>query len=165
MSAAKVWFIGGEDVRFRIPLLLELRKRGFDMSAVGSEKGDAFLDHQFPYYRYALRRGVGPLADLRAAHQLRRLFQTHKPHIIHAFDTKPTIYAPLAARRAGVPGRVRTITGMGHVFSSSSALATALRPVFQSFSALLTPIPERSGRYFARWGSSENGFGPETTTR
>lgn len=135
MSRAKVWFIGGEDVRFRIPLLLELRTRGFEVAAVGSEGGEAFRGPGIPYYRYRLDRGVGPLADVHAYGQLARLFRDHRPDVIHAFDTKPSIYAPIAARKAGVPGRVRTITGMGHVFSSRSALALALRPVYRTLNA------------------------------
>lgn len=135
MSRAKIWFIGGEDVRFRIPLLIELRRRGFEVAAVGSEGGDAFRAPSIPYYRYELKRGVGPLADIQAYRQLTRLFRDHAPDVVHAFDTKPSIYAPIAARKAGVPGRVRTITGMGHVFSSRSPLALALRPVYRTLNA------------------------------
>lgn len=125
-----IWHIGGEDVRLRIPLLLALRERGFNVGAVGSENGNAFADDKIPYFRYTLERGINPFADLRTRTQLFDLFSEHKPDIVHGFDTKPAIIAPIIAKKAGVPGRVRTITGMGYVFSSTSTLALALRPIY-----------------------------------
>jgi len=38
-----VWHIGGEDVRMRIPLLLALKKRKFNIGAVGTEDGNLFF--------------------------------------------------------------------------------------------------------------------------
>jgi glycosyltransferase involved in cell wall biosynthesis len=38
---------------------------------------------------------------------------------------------PLAGRSAGVPVRVRTITGMGYIFSSQSPKAILLRPIYR----------------------------------
>jgi glycosyltransferase involved in cell wall biosynthesis len=128
-TSPTVWHIGADDVRMRIPLLLELRNRGFYMGAVGSEEGHAFLQHDIPYWRYSLDRWINPWADLRAGTQLYQLFRKYKPDIVHGFDTKPGILAPIAARQAGIPGRVCTYTGMGYVFSSRSPLAYALRPL------------------------------------
>ncbi len=131
MGVPSVWFIGGDDVRLRVPLLLALRRRGFQVAAAGSEPGDPFEKAGIPYARYELARGVSPAADLRTVSQLRRLFESHHPDIVQAFDTKPTILAPMAAARAGVAGRVCTITGMGWIFSSESPVAKALRPVYR----------------------------------
>ncbi len=131
MYNATVWFVGGEDIRFRLPLLLELRKRGFDVGAVGSEVGEAFREQGIPYFRYSLKREFNPMADMRCLRELQELFSEHEPDVVHAFDTKPTILAPIAARRAGVPARVRTITGMGHLFSCRSLQALALRPAYR----------------------------------
>ncbi len=129
-SPPTVWHVGGEDIRLRIPLLLALRERGFNVGAVGSEDGNAFADCNIPYFRYTLERGINPLADLRTRTQLFDLLSKHKPDIVHGFDTKPAIISPLVAKKAGIPGRVRTITGMGYVFSSTSTLALALRPIY-----------------------------------
>ncbi len=126
-----IWHIGGEDVRMRIPLLLALRDRGFTVGAVGSEGGEAFAKHQIPYWRYTLARGINPLADRRTRQELAHLFRQHRPDVIHGFDTKPALLAPAVAQQAGVPGRVRTITGMGYVFSSTSPLALTLRPIYR----------------------------------
>ncbi|HKY31998.1 MAG TPA: glycosyltransferase family 4 protein [Candidatus Polarisedimenticolia bacterium] len=131
MPKQRVWFIGGDDVRFRLPLLLALRRRGFEVAAAGSEASDPFQAAGVEYHRYRLARGLNPAADVGTLRELTALFAAHRPDVVQAFDTKPTILAPLAAERAGVPARVCTITGMGHVFSSASAAARALRPVYR----------------------------------
>ena len=126
-----VWHIGGEDVRLRIPLLLELRKRNFTVGAVGSEDGKAFAEHNISYFRYDLARGINPIADRQTRSQLLQLFRQHRPDVMHGFDTKPAMIAPIVAKKAGIVGRVRTITGMGYVFSSSDPLALTLRPIYR----------------------------------
>jgi glycosyltransferase involved in cell wall biosynthesis len=131
-SKSTIWHIGGEDVRFRIPLLLALRDRGFEVGAVGSESGEAFSDAQIPYFRYTLARGIDPLADIRTRREFFQLCSQHQPDLIHGFDTKPAMFAPIVAQQAGISGRVRTITGMGYVFSATSPLALTLRPIYRA---------------------------------
>jgi len=124
-----VWHVGGENHQSRLPLMLKLRERGFQIGAAGADDGQVFAEHDIPYWRYSVTRSVAPLSDCRSLVQLYRLFSRHKPDIVHSFDSKPGVFATLAARKAGVAGRVRTVTGMGYVFSSSSALTLALRPI------------------------------------
>ncbi|MGH8603489.1 MAG: glycosyltransferase family 4 protein, partial [Gammaproteobacteria bacterium] len=131
MKPPTVWHIGGDDIRMRIPLLLTLRERGFHVGAAGSEDTDEFLTHGIPYWRYPLNRGINPLSDLRSWIGLYALFKEHAPDIIHAFDTKPIMFCPLIAKAAGIRGRVRTVTGMGYLFSSRSLLAFGLRPIYR----------------------------------
>jgi glycosyltransferase involved in cell wall biosynthesis len=152
-----IWLVGSEDIRLRIPYLVELRRRGFEVTMVGSEPPDPFLAREIPYHRYSLSRALNPLADWRAYRQLLALFRGHRPSVVHAFDTKPGILASFAARRAGVPVRLRTLTGMGYVFSSRSPLALLLRPVdhlmqaVASRAASLTVFQNRDDQaYFLR---------------
>jgi hypothetical protein len=70
------------------------------------------------------------MADWRAVRSLRDIILRFRPDIVQSFDTKPGILAPVAAWRAGIAKVVRTINGLGWVFSSCSPLALALRPVF-----------------------------------
>jgi glycosyltransferase involved in cell wall biosynthesis len=127
----KIWHIGGEDVSLRIPLLLALRERGFQVGAVGSQVATLFQEHQIDYFAYDLAREINPLADQKTKQQLTQLFQQHQPDLIHGFDTKPALIAPVVAQKSGIKGRVRTITGMGYVFSSNSPLALTLRPIYR----------------------------------
>ena len=163
-GAATVCFVGGEDVHLRIPLLRELRRRGLLVSAVGSEAGEAFAAEKIPYFRYTLGRWVNPAADLRSRRQLVDIFSLLQPDVVHAFDTKPSILAPLAARSARVPIALRTITGMGYLFSSASPLAGALRPIYRSLhrraaqAARMTVFQNHDDReYFRRYGMVRSG--------
>jgi glycosyltransferase involved in cell wall biosynthesis len=124
-----VWLVGSDDIRLRLPWVDELRARDFDVTMVGSEPDDPFRARNIPYHRYSLSRALAPLSDLRSFRELVALFRKHAPAIVHSFDTKPAMLASFAALRAGVPVRVRTLTGMGYVFSSRSPLALGLRPV------------------------------------
>lgn len=126
-----IWHVGGEDIHLRIPLLLALRSRGFKVGAVGSQETEAFAACNIPYFRYPLNRQINPIADWQTQAQLQQLLQQHQPDVIHAFDTKPAILAPKIAQQVGIPGRIRTITGMGYVFSSHAPLALLLRPIYR----------------------------------
>jgi glycosyltransferase involved in cell wall biosynthesis len=106
------------------------------MAAVGSVDPAPFTAGGFPYYRYSWKRDFRPLAEARSFIELYRLFRRHRPDLMHAFNTKPAIFAPLAARRAGIERTVRTITGMGYLFSSDSSLLASLRPVYRAFQRL-----------------------------
>jgi glycosyltransferase involved in cell wall biosynthesis len=124
-----VWLVGSDDIRLRIPYLVELRRRGFDVTMLGSEAPEPFAAQEIPYHRYSLSRALDPLADWRTLRELLALFRKYRPSVVHSFDTKPAMLASFAARSAGVPARIRTLTGMGYVFSSRSPRALLLRPV------------------------------------
>jgi len=126
-----IWFVGGEDIRFRIPLLLMLRKMGFSVAAVGSEDSQPFDQAGINYYKYDLDREISPLSDKKSVRQLVSLFVEHTPDVVHAFDTEPCVFVAKSARQAGIKGCVRTGTGMGVSFSSSSLLAILVRPVYR----------------------------------
>ncbi len=130
-----MWLVGSDDARLRIPFLQELRRRGFDVTIVGSEPPDLFVAREIPYHRYSLSRALDPIADWRTFRELVALFRKHRPSVVHAFDTKPAMLASFAARRARVPVRVRTLTGMAYVFSSRSPRALLLRPVYHVMQA------------------------------
>ncbi len=59
-----------------------------------------------------LCRALRPLAELRALHQLRSIFERIQPDIVHTHSSKAGILGRLAATRAGVPIIVHTIHGM-----------------------------------------------------
>src|SRR3972149_1411740 len=94
-----VWLVGSDDIRLRIPFLLELRRRGLDVTMVGSEPPEPFIAHEIPYHQYSLSRALDPLADWRTFREVLALFRKHRPSVVHAFDTKPAIIASFAARR------------------------------------------------------------------
>ena len=56
-----------------------------------------------------------------------RIYHQEKPDIAHHIAVKPILYGSLAARIAGVPVVVNTITGLGHIFVSRGLKASILR--------------------------------------
>jgi glycosyltransferase involved in cell wall biosynthesis len=121
-----LWHVGGIDVYARIPILQALSD-GFRPSAIGSGGSDRFSGSAIPFHQYYLDRGFNPSGDLRSIAELTRLFAAHTPDIVHAFDTKPAIYAMIAARRAGVAVRLRTVTGLGYLFSQETLATRTMR--------------------------------------
>ncbi len=72
------------------------------------------------------RKGINPLAELRAILGYFRLYRKHRPDLVHHFTIKPVIYGTLAARLAGIPIIVNSITGLGYVFTSQTLKARVL---------------------------------------
>ena len=135
----KVWCLGGEDIHLRMPFFRKLAGLGFDVTVLGSGEAEPFARHGLPYIRYPLRRFLNPGADVRSLREIVRLVGAHRPDVVHGFDTKPSLLAPLATSRAGVGRAVRTINGMGYIFSSRSPAALALRPVYRGLQRYVAP--------------------------
>lgn len=155
-KGAFVLLVGGDDMYLRIPLAMELQTRGYQVGIAGTGPADRYADWPIPYWRYSMDRRISPQADRRSRAELREIFLRLKPDVVHAFSTKPAILAPLAAREIGVAGRVRTIAGMGYVFSSRSPLALALRPVYRHYqrqasqAATVTIFQNRDDQWYFR---------------
>jgi glycosyltransferase involved in cell wall biosynthesis len=64
--------------------------------------------------------GQNPLYLLLFFFDLYRLYRNSRPAVVHHFTIKPVIFGTLAARLAGVPKIVNTISGLGQAFSEES---------------------------------------------
>lgn len=120
--------VGGEDHALRVPFLLAMRDRGFRVSAVSTSDGKAFDGAGIAHSRYAFDRFASSGGEYAAVRALRRTIAELRPDVVQCFDTKPNLLTPMAVRGA-VPV-VRTINGLGWVFSSTRPRALALRPVY-----------------------------------
>jgi glycosyltransferase involved in cell wall biosynthesis len=138
--AMRVLVVGGDDHQLRIPFLLALRKRNFHVAAAGTGDPVPFLEKQITYFPYSFDRFIDPMSDWQSVKSLQAIISRFRPDIVQSFDTKPGILAPMAARRAGSAKVVRTINGLGWVFSSRSPLALALRPVFGALHRATAPM-------------------------
>jgi len=128
----KICFVGAGRLHLRIPLFHLLQQQGFELAAIGPDVRDpSWNQTDFEYMQYPLNRSLNPFADRRSQQALTELLQQIKPDIVHAVNTKPCIMVPPAARAAGRAACVRTITGIGAVFSSRTPMALALRPVYR----------------------------------
>jgi glycosyltransferase involved in cell wall biosynthesis len=125
-----VLLVGGEDHELRIPFMQALGARGFHVIGAGSGDPAPFRRAGLDFHGYDFKRFINPAADASAIRALRRLFVDLQPQLVQSFDTKPNLLVPLAAR--SLPGLkvVRTINGLGWLFSSRAPLAVALRPIY-----------------------------------
>ena len=129
---ADLLLTGGEDHHLRIPFMKKLREEGFNVAALGSCDGTPFELAGFPFHHFKFERFINPLADWATIGELRRLFAVLRPQIVQSFDTKPNFLVPIAARPFADLAVIRTINGMGWLYSSRSAKARTLRPVYRA---------------------------------
>lgn len=129
-SRPRVLFIGGSDLYLRLPFLRMLMEAGFSVRAAGTGDPAPFAQAGVGFDHFGYDRFVSPFADRRSVRMLADLIAARRPALVQSFDTKPNILAPLAA--GAVPGTVvvRTINGLGWVYSSRSLAALALRPTY-----------------------------------
>jgi glycosyltransferase involved in cell wall biosynthesis len=97
-----------------------LRQRGYTVMS-GGGAGDGFEARiealGVPFIPLPVdKKGINPGADMRLLSILYRWYRREKPDIVHHFTIKPVIYGSIAARLAGVPQIVNTVTGLGFVF-------------------------------------------------
>jgi glycosyltransferase involved in cell wall biosynthesis len=151
--------VGGEDHDLRIPFLLALRRHGFGITAAGTAVAAPFAKVGLDYRPFRFHRFVNPWADWTAVKALARIVAEVQPHIVQSFDTKPAVLTPFAARRAGDVLVVRTINGMGWLYSSRSPTALILRLAYRilhrlaASSTTMTVFQNRvDEQFFARHG-------------
>jgi glycosyltransferase involved in cell wall biosynthesis len=120
--------VGGEDHPLRIPYLLALQERRFRVTAVSTGDGSPFKSAGIAHHSYRFDRFSSGSNDWKLIGSFRKLMADLKPDIAHSFDTKPNLLVPIAVRRSAAV--VRTINGLGWVFSSAEPRALALRPIY-----------------------------------
>jgi len=74
-----------------------------------------------------MRESYSPLRELRAIRQLRRIYRTEKPDIVHQVALKPVLYGSIAALGRKDIKVVNALVGLGYLVSSASFKARILR--------------------------------------
>lgn len=117
---------------FRRSLALALRDAGHDVLLVSPDGpyGEKLRALGLRWEPVPMdRRSLNPLREALLLSHLASLLRREQPDIVHGFTIKCAVYGSLAARMAGVPGRVNAVAGMGYVFISNSLKARVLRPI------------------------------------
>jgi glycosyltransferase involved in cell wall biosynthesis len=112
-----------------MPWVRLLRENGYKVYAVvASGAWNQLIDEGgAEYVEWKLSRsGRNPLSEIGSILGLTRILRRIKPDIVQNFHTKPNIYAPIAAKLAGVPLTVSTVTGLGYTFVERSGLGSKL---------------------------------------
>jgi glycosyltransferase involved in cell wall biosynthesis len=117
---------------FRRSLAMALRDAGHDVVLLSPDgvHGRRFGDLGIDWRPLPMdRRSLNPLREALLLLQIVRILRRERPDVVHGFTIKSAIYGSLAARLAGVPGRINAVAGMGYVFTSDAPKARLLRPV------------------------------------
>jgi glycosyltransferase involved in cell wall biosynthesis len=133
----KIVFLGGEDVSARIDISKRLIKVGYEIEIIGSEDAGLFVENNIKYTKLILNREFNITDDLKTIVTLRTLLkQFSEDVIVHAFDTKLTMFLPIASIGLKKIRVVRTINGMGRIFTAQN--------VTNSFLSLLYKLIHKS---------------------
>jgi glycosyltransferase involved in cell wall biosynthesis len=161
-------------LNYRLPLIRALQDAGHEvvLLAPRDEYTPQLTGAGFRWIDLPLdQRGVNPLVELLSLVQILKVYRRERPDIVHHFTPKCVIYGSIAARLAGVKKIVNTITGLGYVFSGSSAgqrimqfivrilyrpALSGARVVFQNpedLENLLSPEEVRRGNFYQLGGT------------
>lgn len=126
-SELSVLHVAGVDMHLRLPSILKLRERGVNISAAGSGDSKLFDEVGIPFFRYPLSRGASPMADRTSRKALAKIIEWARPNVVHGFSTKPCVLVPPVARAAGVSAVLRTVCGLGYLYSTETMKAKLMR--------------------------------------
>lgn len=87
------------------------------------------------------RRSLNPIREVWLLLKLALLLRRERPSLVHGFTIKCAVYGSLAARVAGVHGRINAVAGMGYVFTSEDRRARLLRPLVRGIMRLAMSGP------------------------
>lgn len=109
--------------RQRMQLIRTARDAGWTVHLMGQDSGD-YADRLraegFGFTPVNVDQGsLNPLQLMSLVADYRRALRAIRPDVFHGFNIKPTIAGILGAKAAGVPVRIASVTGLGHVFLSS----------------------------------------------
>lgn len=108
-----------------MPWVRLLIENGYEVFAVAASGAwnERIVAGGAKYVEWKLSRsGRNPFTEIGSVLRLRNILRSIRPDIVQNFHTKPNIYAPIAAKLAGVPLTVSTVTGLGYTFVERSGI-------------------------------------------
>lgn len=135
----KLVFLGGEDVSARIEISKKFIKLGYQIEIIGTQEEKIFLKNKIAYRKYSLNRELNIVNDIKTIFELRKILKEQPVGtIIHAFDTKPTMFLPISAIGLNNIKIVRTITGMGRIFTEGSIRNKILKVIYNIIQKIIS---------------------------
>lgn len=130
---------------FRLEFLNSLRERGFTVTLAAPEDAYSPKLRALGYSFHPLeldRKGMNPFAEILTVLRLYSLYAEKRPDLVHHHTVKCVLYGSFAARWAGVPAVLNSVTGLGHLFLSESRLVALIRhTLFFAYRALAARRP------------------------
>lgn len=133
MNQKKLLFVVNVDWFFlthRLPIALKARQAGFEVHiATGiTDKLNVLQAYGLTVHPLGLvRGGFGAFNALKTLIELRQVFRTVQPDLVHLVTIKPVLLGGLVARWLRVPALVSAVSGLGYVFTANGGLAKLQR--------------------------------------
>lgn len=164
----KIMVVGTTDVDARLELI-DILRDDYEISVLGSSEAlrENFSRAQIEYHTYWLTRRANPVSDFISLLQLWIIFRRLKPALVHAFDTKPSVLARIAARLAGVPVVIGTLPGLGSLYTQDDFITRLLKLVYtvlQRTAARVSDVTIFQNEDDARQLVAEKIVSPDKTT-
>lgn len=122
------------DARFflshRLEIAIRAKAAGYDVHVATPPSADVqeIVAAGLTHHSYSLTRGKArPLAEIRTAMALWKLFRSVKPDVVHLVTIKPVLFGGIIARMTGVPHVVLAVSGLGFIFLSRGVKARFVR--------------------------------------
>ncbi len=150
LAGRTVLFLVTEDWYFlshRLPIARAVREAGgrVVVATRTGDKADLIRAEGFTLRPLEIdRSSLNLFRDLGTLRALIRLYREIQPDLVHHIAIKPMLYGSIAAAWTRVPAVVNAVTGLGFLFVSRGAVATALRPLLtRAFRALFNRTNSR----------------------
>jgi len=146
LSSNTDWYLHN----FRSSLALLLRDQGCEVVLV-SPPGKYAREFERQGLRWVSwdlgRQSIAPWLEFGSLRQIFTIYRREKPDLVHHHTIKPVIYGTLAARLAGVPAIINSITGRGYIFLGEERKARSLKRLVKPLYRLAFSTP-RCGATF-----------------
>ena len=137
MPAPKVLLVSNTSwylYNFRLPLIRDLRSRGYRVTLVAPHDDHTVLlqAEGFTVHHWLVSRSsVNPLSEAHALLDLLRIYRHERPDLVHHFTIKACLYGTIAAKGARVYRVINAVTGLGHMFLGTSKRSRLLRKLIK----------------------------------
>jgi glycosyltransferase involved in cell wall biosynthesis len=125
----------------RLPIARAALQDGYEVIIATRVNGDPqrIRDQGFRLFPLHLaRESYSLINEFRAIRELRQLYRTERPDVVHHVALKPVLYGSIAALGRNGMQVINALTGLGYLATSSSLRARALRlPIWNALRFLL----------------------------
>ncbi len=119
---------------FRLPIMIELVKRGYTAYAIcpRGDKFDMFEQHGVQAIEYKIKRSsLNPFKELTTIRNVYKVIKPLNLDILQNFMAKPNIYGSIAGHLAKIPMVINTVTGLGSFYVSKTKKAHTVRIIME----------------------------------
>lgn len=119
-------------LKYRMGLACKAQAAGYDVHvALPQEQGLKEISSKGigVHIIHLQRMSTGVVDQMRCWISLLRLYRRLQPTIVHHMCMKPVLYGGIAARVAGVPAVISTISGFGYLFCTRTVRGLVLRSI------------------------------------